>query len=46
VPVVAFGPGIAGGDIGLRDGFVDIGQTIAAHLGIAPLDEGTSFRPA
>ncbi len=45
VPVVAFGPGIAGGDIGVRNGFVDIGQTLAAHLGIAPLAEGVSFVP-
>ncbi|HEY1721717.1 MAG TPA: phosphopentomutase [Magnetospirillaceae bacterium] len=44
VPVVAFGPGIAGGDIGVRQGFVDIGQTIAVHLGIAPLSEGVSFK--
>ena len=43
VPVVAFGPGIRGHEIGVRDGFVDIGQTLAGHLGIAPLAEGKSF---
>jgi phosphopentomutase len=43
IPVVAFGPGIAGREIGARRGFVDIGQTLAAHLGIAPLPEGRSF---
>lgn len=45
VPVVGFGPGIAGGAVGVRQGFADIGQTLARHLGIAPLAEGTAFRP-
>jgi len=44
VPVVAFGPGIKGGAIGVRQGFVDIGQTLAKHLGIAPLAEGVTFQ--
>jgi phosphopentomutase len=43
VPVVAFGPGVAGGDIGVRQGLVDIGQSLAKHLGIAPLAEGAAF---
>ena len=43
VPVVAFGPEVKGGAIGVRRGLVDIGQTLAAHLGIAPLAEGVAF---
>jgi phosphopentomutase len=43
VPVVAFGPRIAAGDIGHRDSFADVGQSIASHLGLAPLSEGRSF---
>jgi phosphopentomutase len=35
VPVVAFGPGLKGGAIGRRDTFADIGETVAAHLGLA-----------
>lgn len=44
VPVLAFGPQIAAGSIGRRATFADIGQTIAAHLGIAPLRHGVGFR--
>jgi len=43
VPVIAFGPGIAAGPIGERRTFADIGQSIAGHLGMAPLAVGTSF---
>lgn len=43
VPVIAFGPGITGGKIGQLDTFADIGETIAAHLGIAPGPHGKSF---
>lgn len=43
VPVIAFGPGIAPGSIGERSTFADIGQTLAGHLGMAPLAVGTSF---
>ena len=42
VPFIAFGPGIKANDIGVRDSFADIGQTVANHLGIEPLDEGVS----
>jgi len=34
VPVLAFGPGVAGRSIGRRDSFADIGATVAAHLGL------------
>ncbi|MBX2830824.1 MAG: phosphopentomutase [Rhodospirillales bacterium] len=43
VPIMAFGPAIAPGPLGMRETFADIGQTIADHLGIAPLAAGTSF---
>ncbi len=43
VPVLAFGPGISGAEIGIRHTFADIGQTLAGHLGLSPLDHGESF---
>ncbi len=43
VPVLAFGPGVTPGPIGQRATFADIGQSVAAHLGIDPLPVGTSF---
>ncbi|WP_152044526.1 phosphopentomutase [Aureimonas psammosilenae] len=43
VPVLGFGPGIAPRSIGVRSTFADIGESIAAHLGLAPGRHGTSF---
>jgi len=43
IPVLVFGPGVNSGSIGKRDTFADIGQSIAAHLGLAPLKYGKSF---
>ncbi|MCM0021873.1 MAG: phosphopentomutase [Tagaea sp.] len=43
VPVLWFGPGIAGREIGLRASFADMGQSLARHLGLAPLAHGDSF---
>lgn len=43
VPILAFGPGIPGRAIGKRETFADIGQTLAKHLGLNPLKQGTSF---
>jgi len=45
VPVLFFGPGIAPCGLGLRDGFADMGQTIARHLGLVPLDHGVDCLP-
>ncbi len=45
VPVLVCGPGIKSGTIGIRPTFADIGESIAAHLGIAPGPHGTSFLP-
>jgi len=43
IPVLVFGPGIESKFIGRRETFADIGQSIAQHLGIKPLDKGVSF---
>ncbi|AMW83664.1 Phosphopentomutase [Pseudomonas yamanorum] len=44
VPVLAYGAGVAAGWLGERESFADIGQTLAMHLGLGPLEWGTSFR--
>jgi phosphopentomutase len=43
VPVLAFGPGIPSLSLGRRESFADIGQTIAAHLGLQSLAHGQAF---
>jgi phosphopentomutase len=43
VPILAFGPGIAGRPIGRRETFADIGATVATHLGLPRLPFGTPF---
>src|SRR5262249_62062476 len=43
VPVLAFGPGFTPRPLGCRASFADIGQSAAAHLGLAKLDHGVSF---
>jgi len=43
VPVFGTGPGISGGDAGLRTTFADIGETLADHLGLPPGRHGQSF---
>jgi len=43
VPVLVFGPDVAPGSIGHRETFADIGQSIAAHLGLPAGRYGTSF---
>jgi phosphopentomutase len=42
VPVLAFGPDIAPRPLGRRETFADIGQSVARHLGLAPLAHGTA----
>ena len=42
VPVLGCGPGIAPRSIGLV-GYADVGETLAAHLGIPPGKHGRSF---
>jgi phosphopentomutase len=43
VPVIWFGPGIGGRDLGIRESFADIGQSLARHLAIPALAHGTAF---
>ncbi len=43
VPVLCFGPDLPHGSVGIRTTFADIGETIAAHLAIAPGPHGKSF---
>ncbi|MDP1699158.1 MAG: phosphopentomutase [Xanthomonadaceae bacterium] len=43
IPILACGAGLRAGSIGIRDSFADIGQSLATHLRVAPLDNGTSF---
>ncbi|WP_280553690.1 phosphopentomutase [Halomonas sp. 25-S5] len=45
VPVLALGAGLAPGSLGARETFADIGQSLATHLGLAPMDDGASFLP-
>jgi phosphopentomutase len=46
VPVLACGPRVAAAAIGSRDGFADIGQSLAGWFGLAALPHGRSFLPA
>lgn len=43
VPILLFSPSIEAGTIGRRESFADIGQSIAKHLGIAPLAHGIAW---
>jgi phosphopentomutase len=43
VPVLAYATGMKPGSFGRRKTFSDIGQTIAQHLGLPPLKNGTSW---
>jgi phosphopentomutase len=46
VPLLAFGAGVRPVPLGNRTSFCDLGQTIAAALGAAPLARGASFLDA
>ncbi len=43
IPVIALGAGLKPGSLGKRDTFADIGQSLATHFGLPPMDYGTSF---
>lgn len=43
VPVLVIGPGLPTGNLGQRTTFADIGETIAAHLGLPPGPHGRSM---
>lgn len=40
VPILIFGPGVESRDLGARESFADMGQTLASHLNVAPLAFG------
>jgi phosphopentomutase len=42
VPMLWFGPGVVSRDLGRRDSFADMGQTLAGHFGLPPLAYGTA----
>jgi len=46
VPLLAFGPRVRPAALGARASFCDLGQTIAAALGVEPQERGTSFLDA
>ncbi len=43
VPILLFSPGLSAGEVGLRNTFADIGESIAHWLGLAPGKHGRSF---
>ncbi len=43
VPVIMFGPGVRPQDIGARETYADLGQTIADYFKLPPLKFGKSF---
>ncbi|SMQ58311.1 phosphopentomutase [Devosia lucknowensis] len=43
VPILVFSPALPQGEIGIRQSFADIGETIAAWLGLAPGRHGKTF---
>jgi len=43
VPILQFSPQIQPGFLGRRESFADIGQTVAKHLSLPPLDYGIAF---
>jgi phosphopentomutase len=43
IPVLVYGRTSSSHSIGRRDTFADVGQSIAEHLGLAPLNHGLSF---
>lgn len=43
VPILVFSPALPMGEIGIRSTFADIGESIAAWLGLAPGRHGKSF---
>lgn len=43
IPVLFFGPGVQPKSLGISETFSDIGQTIAHHLGVKPLSNGSNL---
>ncbi len=43
IPVLVYGAGVKAGSLGRRETFADIGQSLAEHFGLEPMDYGKSF---
>ncbi|TWI63467.1 phosphopentomutase [Pseudoduganella lurida] len=43
IPMIFFGPRVKARELGISETFSDIGQTIAHHLGVPPLSNGTNL---
>jgi phosphopentomutase len=43
IPMIFFGPGVAPRELPISETFSDIGATLAKHLGVKPLSNGTSL---
>ena len=43
IPVLVYGAGVKPGSLGRRESFADIGQSLATHFGLEPMEYGTSF---
>ena len=43
IPMIFFGPGVAPRSLPISETFSDIGATLAKHLGVPPLSNGTSL---
>ena len=43
IPVLVYGAAVTPGSLGRLDTFADIGQSLATHFGLEPMDYGTSF---
>ena len=43
IPVLVYGKNVAPGSLGRRETFADIGQSLATHFQLQPMDYGKSF---
>jgi len=43
IPMIFFGPGVKPQSLGVSETFSDIGQTLAHHLGVKPLSNGSNL---
>lgn len=43
IPILVYGPNIKSENVGRRNTFADIGQSLASYFGLTKLDYGTSF---
>ena len=43
IPVLVYGAKVQPGSLGRRETFADIGQSLASHFGLEPMDYGKSF---